>query len=306
MARIDNQTEIIVKGLIVEGLTHRQIQQRIGVGLASISRIRNRPVSTDIIQSGKTADTVPEGARPTSVGVIANDAQVPFHDPIAINLFFDFCRQEQPDWIDLNGDWLDFYQISRFLKDPKRKNAMQDDINLLVGFSRQLRETNPKAKIYFEQGNHEERLRKFLWKNEEIACLDCLRLEKLLKFDALDIVFIPKWRKQGDLYITHGTIVRKHAGYTARAMFDKYGVTMIHGHTHRDGKFTHRTLEGHKAVWENYCLCSLEPEYVDFPDWTQGFSKVTMVGKRPYVEQIPVINGQYFYGGKMYGKEKTQ
>ena len=90
------------------------------------------------------------------------------------------------------------------------------------------------------------------------------------------------------------------SGYSAKAHYDKYGTTMLHGHTHRDGKFTHRTLDGHKAVWENYCTCSLNPEYVEHPDWTQGFAVVTMFGKRPYVEQVPIIDGMFLYGGKVY------
>ena len=299
--RLPEEIKQKVRNLLPE-LTHRQIHKKMGVSLGAISNIRNEKSR---IITGKTIDVVPVSTQPTSIGVIGNDAQVPFHDPIAIDLFFHFCQETKPDWIDLNGDMLDFYSISQFLKDPLRKNELQKDINILVELLRRLRDENPNATIYYEYGNHENRLRKYLWAHDEIACLECLRVESLLKFNELGIIPIEKWRKQGDLYIMHGTVLSKHAGYSAKLHFEKYGVTMMHGHSHRDGKFTRRTLEGHKAVWENYCLCKLDDvEYDPFPNWTQGFSKVTMVGDRPYVEQIPIINSQYLYGGNLYGKEK--
>ncbi len=298
--RITDEVKITIRKRALAGEAHRALAKEFGVGAGTVSRIRNEP-DDYIIEQGKTIERLPKGVLATSVGIVSNDWQVPFHDETALELFLNFCQKEQPDWIDLAGDIHDFYQISRFDKNPNRRYSLQDDIDVLDELLCRLRAQNPNATIYYELGNHEHRLRKFLWssKGEKLASLRCLKVENLLNLSKYNITPIEKWRQQGDLYIMHGTVLSKHAGYSAKLHFEKYGVTMIHGHSHRDGKFTRRTLEGHKAVWENYCLCKLDNvEYDPFPNWTQGWSKITMVGDRPYVEQIPIIAGEYIYGGK--------
>ena len=239
----------------------------------------------------------------TSIGVISNDWHVPFQDKTALELFFGFCKREKPDWIDLAGDICDFYQVSRFDKNPLRKSTLQDDIDETRDLLNRLRKDNPKANIYYHIGNHEDRLRKFLWsdKGKNLCGLTCLSLQNILGLKDYDIKLVPDMRKQGDLYITHGTELSQHSGMSAKKHFEKYGVTLIHGHSHRDGKFTRRTKDGHKACWENYCLCQIDNvEYCHYPNWVQGFSKVTMAGNRPYVEQIPIINGTHLYNGRIY------
>jgi len=237
----------------------------------------------------------------TEKWLIINDQHIPFHDPVCEKLVFGFARKVKPHGVIVLGDLVDFYQLSRFDKDPERANDLQDDIDIAIDYLKKLRKTLPKVKIWYVEGNHEKRLQKDLWSGKQAyASLKCLRMPALLKLNELGVVYFKKKAKIGDMTFIHGIYVRKHSGYSARAHYDKFGSTMMHGHTHRDGKFTIRTLTGHKAVWENYCLCSLNPEYDDFPNWTQGFSLVTFVGKRPYVEQIPILGGKYIYGGKMF------
>ena len=48
------------------------------------------------------------------VAVIANDFQIPFHDEKALLLFKMFLRRERPDWLILNGDFQDFWEISSY------------------------------------------------------------------------------------------------------------------------------------------------------------------------------------------------
>ena len=141
-----------------------------------------------------------------------------------------------------------------------------------------------------------------MWNQAQaLSSLRSLQLPSLMKFRELGVKYHKSDYKVGDLYITHGSIVRKHAGYTARAEFEKNGCTGISAHTHRDGKYTVRNRGGHFAWWENFCLCDLNPEYVDgIANWSQGWSLVTMVGRRPYVEQIACIGHKYIYGGRMY------
>jgi len=234
--------------------------------------------------------------------VVLNDTHGNFVDPVALRLVLDFIKREQPDNVVLNGDIMDFYKISQFDKDPARLTTLQEEIDFVYdNILGPIRKAVPDAKIDYVQGNHEARLRKYLWKKaSELASLRALNIDALLRLRELNITYHEKMHKIGDLYFFHGEVIRQHSGYTAKAMFDRKGVSLIHGHTHRDGKYTLRNLNGQYAVWENYCLCSLEPEYIDFPNWTQGFAYITHVGKRPMCEQVPIISGSYIFGGKIY------
>jgi UDP-2,3-diacylglucosamine pyrophosphatase LpxH len=57
--------------------------------------------------------------RRSQMVVVANDFHVPFHDAIALALFQRFLRREQPDWLILNGDLMDFWEVSRFDLTPR-------------------------------------------------------------------------------------------------------------------------------------------------------------------------------------------
>ncbi len=235
--------------------------------------------------------------------VIGGDMQIPYHDPVATKLFVGFIKRTQPDEVFLNGDIYDFYSCSRFSKDPSRMDNLQEELDIGKEILQSIIDAAPKATIHFIKGNHEERLRKYLWNNAHaFAKLRSLSLPKLLGLWELGIKFHKEGCWFGDLYITHGSVIRKHAGYTARAEFEKNGCSGLSNHSHRDGKYTVRNRGGHFVWFENYCLCDLKPEYVEgIANWTQGFSYVTRIGNRPMVEQIAIIGGKYIYGGQIYG-----
>ena len=234
------------------------------------------------------------------VEIIANDAHVPFHDKKTFSLFLDFLKMKKPDRVYLNGDWGDCYAISRFDKDPERvlkyslKNEATEVHNTLVDIRNA---AGWECKIVYIKGNHEARLKKYLWKHPEM--FNFTSIQELFELKELDISYEKDCCKSGKFMIYHGTIVRQDAGYTAKAEHLKNGGSGISGHTHRDGKYTKRNRAGHFVWYENFCLCDLDAEYIDgVANWTQGWSVLHTVGSRQYVEQIPVINHKYIYGGK--------
>src|SRR5881398_2924489 len=48
------------------------------------------------------------------LAVIANDFQIPFHDEKSLLVFKLFLRRERPDWLILNGDFQDFWELSSY------------------------------------------------------------------------------------------------------------------------------------------------------------------------------------------------
>lgn len=197
-----------------------------------------------------------------------------YHDEKAIRSAFDFCRQIQPDII-IISEAHDFYAVSKFDKDPSRLNTLQDEINQVTFYFHLLRDLCPKSRIILINSNHLDRLRKYLWRQAPaLASLNALRIEELLELKEHNIEFMDTFKFNGVLF-KHGSLVRKDSGMTARAEFQKEGMSGVSGHTHRLGQFF-KTLNGGKYMWiESGCLCNLDPEYADGTmDWQQGIALI--------------------------------
>ena len=57
--------------------------------------------------------------------VVISDIHFPYQDDKAIKAALDFIKTNPVDTIILNGDILDFYDVSSFDKDPDRINSLQ-------------------------------------------------------------------------------------------------------------------------------------------------------------------------------------
>lgn len=219
-----------------------------------------------------------------------------------VRLVTDFIRDLKPDGIVLNGDIVDCYAISDFSKDPENVKKW--------GLSREITEAGYLMTLFRDipvkwwiGGNHEDRWRRVQWQHPN--------LKGMLKsfpeaFHMNDYGF--KWKPYGGtlmlgkLLVTHGSLVMKHSGWTARAEFDKYGSSVLHGHTHRLGVYYRTNARGVHGGYENGCLCRMHPEYVQYPDWQQGFSIVHVDDSGWFnVQQIPVLKRRTFF----YGKERV-
>ena len=236
---------------------------------------------------------------------IFQDTHNPFQDQRVIREVELFLFELQPDLMLYPGDMGDFYGISKFDKNPERANRLQTDLNSTASLFKRHREGMPNTRMIFELGNHEDRLRRHLWsKDPALSSLDCLTVEGLYKLEDSGVecvdygegVLINKV-----LWVTHGDMIRAHSAYTAKGMSDKHGKSGICGHTHRLGSYYKRDRFGVYGWWENGCLCDLNPDWVQHPNWQQGFSLVHFTKDRFWIEQMQIINRKFMYGGKVYG-----
>lgn len=224
--------------------------------------------------------------------VVLSDIHFPFHDNKAIKATLDFIATKPIDIIILNGDILDFYDVSSFDKDPNRVNSLQKELNLATKFFKDLRTIAPKAKIVFIKGNHCARVERYLKKHPELFSLDALKLSNLLKLSDYDIDYEPEEYKLGNLLVTHGTVVRKFSGYSAHAEMDKNDCSGISGHVHRLSCYYKQTPSRYMAWYESGCLCDINPEYCKNPNWQQGFL-FGYVDKDSFaVTPIPIVKGK--------------
>ena len=247
-----------------------------------------------------------EMARAYEKSLFVSDIHAPYQDPWCMKIIEDFSLWFKPHKVFILGDLVDFYQLSKFDKAPERMDQLQGDLDSARMELERIRSVNPKAEIVLFEGNHEARLRKWLWNHPEVASLRNLSIQELLTLSKYDI----KWVGSLESYlyheyaIEHGDIVRKHSGYTARGMMEKRGVSGISGHTHRMG--THYlTNMGGDYVWvENGCLCDRKPEYVRDPNWQNGFSVGYFKKNHPRftIDQICIPDGKCVYAGREFGK----
>lgn len=237
--------------------------------------------------------------------LVINDLQIPYHDPASLGLVIRVIEDIQPDAIILNGDIIDFYTISRFNPDPKRRLQLQDDIDCAVDILHQIRTAAPLSKRILVAGNHEDRLRAYLWaKASELSSLRDLDIRKQLRLDILGYDYSPYDYivKINDVFkVEHGDSVSKHSGWTAKAMYEKRGGCGICAHSHRMGSHLKTTEGDTSGWWENGCLCDMNPEYVKEPNWQQSFAVITFIGGWFSVQQVPIIKHKFLFNDKLYG-----
>lgn len=231
------------------------------------------------------------------------DEHFPFQDEKARAVALKIVSDFNPDLLISGSDGVDFYAISNFDKNPERaKLGLQAEINAWRKGQLEWKDAAPHAKRRFIPGNHEDRLRRYLWRHPEIASLDAMSLPKVLDLDSLgieysnedygsyEIVVAPPRGGNGQLIIKHGKFVRKGSGQSARAELENecYSISILTGHTHRGGSYFASTRAGVVQAHECFCLCRLDPEYVAHPDWQQGII-LAEVGKTLLnVKLIPI------------------
>lgn len=246
------------------------------------------------------------------------DVHHPYADPAVLSITYQLIRDLQPDLIVDHGDLLDCYAISRYEKDPHNRVSLQDEITMAAHDLATISRLAPRAERWLFGGNHEDRLRRLLWsmaeRQEAHQVLSLSRVRETLQWPILLGLEEIGWEWHDSkrtlfdkLILKHGSVVRRHAAYTAKGEYEKYGKSGMSGHTHRRGVYEHRDLHGHHAWWELGCSCLLDPEYVDDPDWAQGLAVVTWSEDRQHfgVEEIRIHNGVAMFRGRLYTAEAT-
>jgi len=217
-----------------------------------------------------------------------------------------FVKELKPHGIHLNGDITDHFQLSDFDKNPLTKTTVKTEIVTLGAFLKHFRDVPLKN---YKGGNHEDRWRRYLWAHApalvETGCVD---FHKVFQLDEHGFDYNPYGTKSwiGKLMLTHGHHCRKYSGHTARAHFEQYGCSVMHGHTHRLGSYFHTNVNGPHVCYENGHLSDVnKAEYITDPDWQQGFSVVQVFEDGTFnVEQVKILEiggrKQFIYGGELY------
>lgn len=213
--------------------------------------------------------------------LIVSDIHLPYHDINAIEIALEKAYKDNVDSIYLNGDILDFYQVSRFTKEGGAM-SIKEERDMFFEFIGWINE-NFDVPIYFKAGNHEERLAKYInEKAPDLAQLPELSLSGFLKLDELDIQFVDGRQKamMGKLIVVHGHEFGESIFSPvnpARGLFLRAKSTTLAGHNHQTSEHHENNLKNDSmACFSTGCLCQLTPNYRPFAytKWNHGFAIV--------------------------------
>jgi len=229
---------------------------------------------------------------------VLSDVHIPYHSVPALSAGLDFIQAEKPSAILLNGDILDFYQLSRFGKDP-RKRSVAHELQSAREFLDVLSQFG--AKIYYKIGNHEERYQNYLMmKAPELLGVQQFELQHLLGLHdrGIDLIGDKRIIKANDLNIVHGHEFGQSIFSpvnVARGLFLRGKVSAMQGHNHQTSSHTETDMNGNMVTtWSLGCLCELNPAYLPINKWSHGFAMVDLSdnGKDFHVRNYRIHKGK--------------
>ena len=213
-----------------------------------------------------------------TLGIIG-DVHIPYQDNDAIEVAFTKMEEEGIDSLFINGDLLDFYQLSFHEKDPRMVHFKQE-IEAGRQFLDYCRSRFPDIPIYFIPGNHENRFERYLRvKASELLDMDEFRLDVLLHVAEYGVQYIPFRSKVvfGDFLIEHGDKIPGAGGVVpARTALMRLKTNCLINHFHKTSSSIQRVYgPGESTTIRGYslgCLCELTPEYLEINEWNHGFA----------------------------------
>lgn len=212
--------------------------------------------------------------------LILGDIHFPFYDRVALLAILRAARAAGIKLILLNGDVIDCHAVSKWEKDPRKRN-FADELKMTRSFLDVLRGEFPKARIIFKLGNHEERWERYMFcKAPEVLGVEDFELPNLLRLSAIGAEHVREKRliRLGDLNVLHGHEYRysiSNPVNPARGLFLRAKAHALCNHFHQSSYHQAKNIEGkHVGCWSLGCVCQLHQDYAPYNDWIHGFAIV--------------------------------
>jgi hypothetical protein len=230
--------------------------------------------------------------------LMVSDIHFPHHDPRKVDLFMQVAKALKPDAIDLLGDIDNADTTSRWADGTtKEAFSIEDEgVRDTKNFLMELKGILPKADKHFHDGNHG-------WTRHE-AYIDkkAPTLSGLISPDLLygytNAGFAwhrydePPVKRFGDVYAHHGEAISKHAGESVRNDVTNWGVSLVRGHSHRQGIYnltydlTGQRLRGYEI---GHLTDESKLTYSIAKNWQPGFAFANVEnGEYPHIQLINI------------------
>ncbi|MGM0641498.1 MAG: metallophosphoesterase [Thermotogota bacterium] len=245
--------------------------------------------------------------------MVVSDHHIPYIDYKADAVAKGYAKQYKPDYYVINGDLNDCYSISIFDKNPERKYTIKQEIDQTKKYLKGLKNTLPKkTKMFYNEGNHEARIYKKLWKDPEMYDLlsGYVNMKTLLELDKLDIehrgIDLDYWKKDnghlklGDVLIMHGDnrLNGAKGGMNAAINTAKnMRQNTVIGHTHNLNLKYESNPYNDIFGGNSGCLCQM----TGTANWQQGFFTFEIIdGKSVNPRTHRIIDGVLYEDGYIY------
>lgn len=214
------------------------------------------------------------------VGILS-DVHLPYHNIDALTCAISYLKKEKVDAVLLNGDTMDCHHLSRFTRDPKKRD-FKYELDTLKSFIEVI-EKQLKCKIFFKVGNHEARYEKFLMeKAHELKGIEEFQFENIIKSRAkgIDMIDSNRYMKLNELNGIHG---HEYIGgisapvNVARGLYLRGKVSAFQGHNHSTSEHSETDMNGKiTTTWSIGCLSELHPAYMPLNKWNWGCAMVEL------------------------------
>jgi UDP-2,3-diacylglucosamine pyrophosphatase LpxH len=211
----------------------------------------------------------------------------------------------RPQHVVIIGDFADFYSVSDHDKDPDRANRMDAELAEVETCLDALDALGARDKLYIE-GNHEDRLRRYLQKNPALARV--VSTEKLLKLRERGWEFVPYKRHaaRGAVHFTHDVgAAGRNAVFKA---LDTYQHSVVSGHTHRFQYIVEGSAVGECKLSATFGWGG-DVEQVDYmnlararKDWALGFGIGYLEPSSGfvYLVPVPIVHATCVVSGRLF------
>jgi predicted phosphodiesterase len=311
---IEYRDALFPEGVLVSS---REAAKIIGTGKTTAAEflywVREVWMEENLIAISSLSKASPVGEARRGRIVVLSDIHIPYEDTALVQKIIRWLASVYLDTVILNGDILDCAKISKYLghdelslaEELERGNVFLDQI------CEAARLQNKAAKIYWVDGNHEDRLNKYLMANAadlidlQVDGEPIVSLQHLLKLRARRIHY--KSYSQcvelpGKLFVEHGHRVSKNAAYSVSNAMRDLGGSLIMGHVHRIGSAFKTDRNGVHRGYEQGCLC-LPPSYMpeQSANWQRGFGVVTYTDATTWwYQQVVAQDGNFMVDGELY------
>lgn len=180
------------------------------------------------------------------------------------------------DCVIIDGDFMDFYQNSRFDKNPSILQYFESENDWAISTLSMLQDCF--GKVFLKKGNHdvrrEQRVEKLALQMPELMNLssynDCL----FFKGSTVEMIEDYRVVQFGKLNIIHGHEYQGGGGvHVAYNRMNKAMDNVLSAHSHIAQSDLRKTIDGSVIVSVTLgCLCDLHPRYNPMNSWTHGFA----------------------------------
>lgn len=265
-----------------------------------------------------------------------SDQQIPYQDDRAIALSHRVSKSMKFDYVVYVGDWADHNFLGRWVHGGTREFLNQlanekidiNDENVILemykksqdarDYFEECRKISPNAKMIAMGGNHDMTRVYNYFDVKRPSALEYLTPETLWGFNSLGIEFHeyeePPLHFMADVYLHHGIAISQDAGESVRKDMNKFGVSLVRAHSHRQAIVSRNYPLLNKTIVGIECGHMMDTNssgasYDSAHNWNLGFcvgyisddATDTSDGKRIDFELVPISRDYTcVVGGKLY------